>query len=141
MNGKWVTQKCPDNKPYCKTGAGACTSFSYDDSCVADSFIPHAGSSTVYVCPVAHGHYFDQYVYTMSCSSSGCMKASTGYGVASLSAESCNQKGKARIHEVTNGYYVCQKCKTNQNGELYWLYVPAKYTIEHYSVSCTPWAE
>ncbi len=159
VNGKYVTTKCPLEKPYCKTDAEACSGFNTYDSCSSDSFIPHVGYSlstykSIYLCPQIT--YISNYVSsltqgnvnTIDCDKYGsgdCMYAKRGYGVAPSNAKSCTVKGEKRVFNYdssgSSAFNSCQKCKVNQNGELYWMYVPATYSIVNNELTCTPWAD
>ena len=152
IDGKYVTEKCPDEKPYCKTDAEACTRFYPNDACQSNTFIPHVATSfdasfLLFLCPIYYTDIYGEEGFhqgDISASSyKDYMRAKRGYGVAPSFTESCNTKGEVRTYAYSEGnhkrYYSCQKCKVNQDGELYWFYVPATYTTTGYNISCEPW--
>ena len=147
VNGKFVIEKCPNEKPYCKTDAEGCSLFQSMDFCNSNIFIPHSGLDSIYICPLAYYYEIKEgKVDRLDCGTNNCMQAKRGYGVATGNAEACDTKGQIRIiahfsHSFSSSYkyYSCQKCKVNQEGALYWLYVPATYSIEGKTISCEPW--
>ena len=151
VHGKYVTRKCPEDKPYCKTGEEACSSLSYKDPCLTNEFIPHSKGKVVYLCPIKeHAPNAPSVTYSSIDSiygSSDCIHAKRGYGVALNDETSCHTKGASRLKHYklsyyhTYDYYACQKCKVAQNGELYWMYVPATYTVTGGTLSCEPWED
>ena len=154
VHGTYVTRKCPEDKPYCKTGSEACSRLSDGAPCTPKTFIPHSVDSELFLCPIAtDGKIVEPrvtygYVDESSCSS-GCIYAKRGYGVA-RNAQLCNKKGAISLTNMGSSgsieYYACQKCKVAQDGDLYWLYVPAYYYVHKdistifptYSVECVP---
>ncbi len=142
IKGKWVSEKCPETVPYCKTGAEACSKPD-NAPCNPNTFVPHL----YYV----ETSYFPYYYYkVILCSHAGkvmetrdsliSLKAKRGYGVeVNGHAEKCNEKGMGRTFGKESTGYFCQKCKVTTDGQLYWLFVPATYTNEGSTVSCVPW--
>ena len=145
VNGKFVIEKCPYEKPYCKTDAEGCSLFKAKDPCNSNIFIPHRAVYNMYLCPMHKDYYYNTFeqapVISLSCGYD-CMQAKRGYGVATGNADACDTKGTVRLKQYYHSgdyYYGCQKCKVNQDGALYWLYVPATYTVKANSLSCEPW--
>ena len=149
IKGKWVTEECPnlpyDAKPYCKTGAEACSRLLSGEPCTPNNFVPHYGGDNyippgydIFLCP-----HTGSVVKLYQGSGYRYLKAKRGYGVGpEKGAEKCNAKGMVRtiwVEDSKASGYACQKCKVELKGDLYWLYVPATYTNEGFTVSCVPW--
>ena len=166
VDGKWTLEKCPESKPYCYTGAEACTKPEIDDRCDIETFIPFVADGYVYDCNVIgrsdigdatmiDDFGYMTYVFVRPCNGE-CKTAKSGYGVNISNAASCTTKGAVTVLSAKQPgswsayddvYYSCCECKVTQNGELYWLSVPATYEwteliFDMYTIkSCTPWPD
>ena len=159
VGGKWQSEKCPDDKPYCKTGNEACTMVKEDDTCDPNKFVPfiyydsyHDGYE-LYHCAYIHIYYETDVDYGVikkeSCGgiSNKCIKAKDGSGYllphGDDKSTSClnSEKGHTSVHTTEgdytykNGRWVdisyswCEECKLTEEGELYNLLIPANYTM------------
>ena len=165
VDGKWQSEKCPDDKPYCKTGNEACTKVNENDLCDPNKFAPFIGGDNyLYFCASEYIFFSHQNikwkVRKLSCGTDNfvCKKAKTGAGfsyhggsASSHKSEPCLEKGAVsfwvdEVGGLTEKEYVsCQQCKLNEDGELYNMIIPATYTLKssdyNRPASCTPWPE
>ncbi len=131
-DGKWVTEKCGGDTPYCASGAEACSAIHEKDSCNPEKFIPFCANGKGYTCQASslRTHY-------SVIESDTCIASKNGEGVA-VSNSDCSSKGEKRMTAIDKkdtgsstqpAYYNhCEVCLVSGDGSLKWTAVPASYS-------------
>ena len=165
VDGKWVMEQCPSDKPYCFSGEKACRMPVDGEKCVIDNFIPFTVDEYVIDCnvfgteigtmsdPDENGVFYS-WISIRPCEGE-CKTAKEGWGVNENNAAECtaSQKGMTSLRSSDFDFYenskmyACCVCKQAQDNQYYWLMVPATYQWKewliggYYVDSCTPWPE
>ncbi len=142
VDGHWSVSACPDEKPYCKTGAEGCSDLKYGQACNPDTFVPFVHDGYEYTCGIKVKG--DARIIKESCDGE-CMIGKDGVGANTSNGRDCSVKGQIKVliddYPSDGGSLeVCCECKPNQNGELYWLEIPATYSYASNGnpSDCTP---
>ncbi len=142
VDGHWSVSTCPDEKPYCRTGAEGCSELKSGQACNPDTFVPFVHNGYEYNCSIKVKG--DARITVYSCNGE-CMTGKDGVGTNISDGKACSVKGQIKI--LVDDYLseggtldICCECKPNQNGELYWMSIPATYSYASNGKpsSCTP---
>ena len=120
VNGRWVVESCPTDKPYCKTGAEGCSRIYNNESCNINQFVPYINDvvengkekKSLYACAIKsqngsettpHPDYNEfnssHHIRTVTTENDEVERAKSGYGVA-LYFDSCNNRGETKLKKI-----------------------------------------